>query len=136
MTYTKRLANPKWQRKRLHVLERDNFTCKKCGDTETELHVHHIKYQSYNPEETDISLLDTLCSHCHYIISGSEEMTKNYDSLKIAKHLNGYRILFISSYANVLIFDVFTIDMEYLHTIKTEREEIKRDIINMVNNSL
>lgn len=64
MKYSEQLKSHKWQKKRLEVLSRDNFTCCKCGDTETELHVHHLKYIG-NPIESDISDLETLCKHCH-----------------------------------------------------------------------
>jgi 5-methylcytosine-specific restriction endonuclease McrA len=58
--------SPHWQRKRLEIMQRDNFTCQHCGDTESQLHVHHKvylsgkKYHDY-PDE----LLITLCSSCH-----------------------------------------------------------------------
>jgi hypothetical protein len=64
--YSEKLKHPKWQRKRLEVLQRDNFTCVKCGDTETELHVNHLKYLG-EPYETPLSALETLCKNCHKI---------------------------------------------------------------------
>ena len=64
MKYSEELKSPKWQRKRLEVLNRDNFTCCLCGDTETELHVHHLKYNG-KPYESDIQDLETLCWVCH-----------------------------------------------------------------------
>lgn len=72
-TYSEKLKNPKWQRKRLEILNRDNFTCCKCGDTETELHVHHLKYTG-EPYEAPNEDLETLCKHCHEIV---EIFTKN-----------------------------------------------------------
>ena len=44
MAYSEKLKNPKWQKKRLEILNRDNFTCIKCGDKETTLQIHHFKY--------------------------------------------------------------------------------------------
>lgn len=67
MTYAEKLKSPKWQRKRLKIYERDNFTCKLCGDTETTLNVHHLKY-SANPIETPDYDLITLCQHCHKFV--------------------------------------------------------------------
>jgi 5-methylcytosine-specific restriction endonuclease McrA len=32
-TYSELLKSPKWQKKRLEIMSRDKFTCKKCGDT-------------------------------------------------------------------------------------------------------
>ena len=40
-SYKKLLKDPRWQKKRLKVLERAGWACEECGDTKTELHVHH-----------------------------------------------------------------------------------------------
>ena len=64
MTYSEKLKDPKWQKKRLEILNRDKFTCRLCNDKETTLHVHHNKY-SNNPWDTDIDDLITLCCDCH-----------------------------------------------------------------------
>ena len=68
MSYLEKLKSPKWQKKRLEVLNRDNFTCCKCGDTETELHVHHLKYTG-EPHEAPMKDLETLCKDCHYYLT-------------------------------------------------------------------
>jgi hypothetical protein len=68
--YSELLKHPKWQKKRLHVLSRDNFTCQYCGDTEMELHVHHIKYEKgKSPIEISPQYLLTLCRDCHFNIT-------------------------------------------------------------------
>jgi len=56
--------NPKWQRKRLEILERDQWKCCACLDAESTLHVHHIAYDG-QPWEVDDSLMQTLCESCH-----------------------------------------------------------------------
>ena len=66
MNYSEKLKHPKWQKKRLEILNRDNFTCKLCGDSETELHVHHLKYTGSNPENAPNEDLETLCKDCHW----------------------------------------------------------------------
>lgn len=69
MTYAEQLKSPKWQRKRLEIFERDNFTCKLCGNTEDTLHVHHKEYiNGKKCWEYENSYLDTLCVHCHDVI--------------------------------------------------------------------
>ena len=73
--YSEKLKNPKWQRKRLEVLNRDNFTCQHCKDTETELHVHHLKYKK-EPYNADLDDLVTLCKECHYIETFFKHETK------------------------------------------------------------
>jgi hypothetical protein len=78
MSYSDKLKSPKWQKKRLEVLNRDNFTCCKCGDTETELQVHHLKYTG-EPHEAPMEDLETLCKHCHYYITFIHaDLRKNY----------------------------------------------------------
>jgi len=65
MTYAEKLQDPRWQKKRLEILQRDNFRCTCCGDDKATLHVHHVKYKG-EPWEVDNSLLRTLCNVCHF----------------------------------------------------------------------
>ena len=65
-TYAQQLRDPRWQKRRLEVLDRDEWTCRHCGDAKSELHVHHLRYAAgkkpwdYGPED-----LRTLCKECH-----------------------------------------------------------------------
>lgn len=36
--------HPNWQKLRLMILQRDKFSCRGCGDNQSQLHVHHLKY--------------------------------------------------------------------------------------------
>jgi 5-methylcytosine-specific restriction endonuclease McrA len=64
--YVFKLKDPRWQKKRLEILNRDNFTCRCCGDNENTLNVHHIVYpKSRFPWDTDNNNLITLCDYCH-----------------------------------------------------------------------
>jgi len=76
MKYLDQLKSPKWQKKRLEILSRDNWTCKKCGDKDTELHVHHLKY-SGKPYESNNDDLITLCKHCHLLFTETESLDIN-----------------------------------------------------------
>ena len=68
MTYAQKLKDPRWQKKRLEILERDRFTCIYCGDTKTTLHVHHTLYRKgADPWEYQHEFLMTLCEDCHNI---------------------------------------------------------------------
>jgi len=67
MSYAEKLKSPKWQKKRLEIMSRDNFTCQYCKDEETQLQVHHLSYNG-NPWEADSSQLVTLCCECHSLI--------------------------------------------------------------------
>lgn len=64
--YSKLLLDPRWQKKRLEILNRDEWTCKNCCNAEETLHVHHCYYEKGKKpwEYPDASLL-TLCATCH-----------------------------------------------------------------------
>lgn len=65
-TYKEKLLDPRWQKKRLQILNRDNFTCCECGDDKNTLHVHHKIYIHGNePWEYPDNHLVTLCAICH-----------------------------------------------------------------------
>lgn len=66
MNYSEKLRSPLWQKKRLEILQRDNFTCLNCGDNKSHLHVHHLQYLRFkDPWEYDNDYLITLCNKCH-----------------------------------------------------------------------
>lgn len=66
MTYSEKLKNPRWQKKRLEILDRDGFTCIGCNSDKKTLHVHHKVYK-YNKDPWDYpnSCYQTLCEDCH-----------------------------------------------------------------------
>ncbi len=66
MTYADKLKDPRWQKKRLEIFERDNFQCQDCGSQSKVLHVHHGYYSPRKqPWETPDKLLVTVCEDCH-----------------------------------------------------------------------
>ena len=68
MTYAEKLKDPRWQRKRLEIFNRDNFTCVRCNDERENLQVHHKKYfKNKDPWEYEEDQLETLCNTCHFI---------------------------------------------------------------------
>lgn len=56
-----------WQRVKNKVLERDNYTCKICGESHGLMQVHHISYKRCNGKAYNAQLGDmiTLCENCH-----------------------------------------------------------------------
>lgn len=69
-TYQQLLQKPAWQRKKNKILERDNYSCRFCGNEHETLHAHHIQYLQKNgqliaPWEYPDLFLITLCSTCH-----------------------------------------------------------------------
>jgi hypothetical protein len=66
LTYSEKLKDPRWQKKRLEILQRDNWTCQQCCDTESTLHVHHRRYlPGKEPWDIPNEYLVTLCESCH-----------------------------------------------------------------------
>lgn len=58
--------DPRWQKKRLEVMERAGFECEDCGDSSKTLHVHHRYYENNKkpwnyPDECYLCL----CNKCH-----------------------------------------------------------------------
>ena len=66
MSYSDKLRDPRWQKKRLAIMSRAQFQCEECGsDTET-LHVHHISYiAGRDPWDYDDRDLKCVCAGCH-----------------------------------------------------------------------
>jgi hypothetical protein len=66
MSYADALQNPIWQKKRLEIFNRDNWKCRRCLDTQTMLHVHHLYYTAdVHPWEYPNEAFLTLCKVCH-----------------------------------------------------------------------
>ncbi|HQR20070.1 MAG TPA: hypothetical protein PKV98_04345 [Burkholderiaceae bacterium] len=65
-TYYEKLKDPRWQKRRLDILARDEWMCQACYDAESTLHVHHIAYRKgAEPWEYPDHMLVTLCEECH-----------------------------------------------------------------------
>lgn len=66
-SYSEKLKDPKWQKKRLEILSRDNWACTSCGDKKSSLQVHHYEYRRV-PWTVKSDKLTTLCERCHEFI--------------------------------------------------------------------
>lgn len=64
--YSEKLKDPRWQKKRLAVIERANWKCEGCGSAKATLHVHHGYYERGKaPWDYDDATLHVLCEECH-----------------------------------------------------------------------
>lgn len=64
--YIEKLKDPRWQKKRLEILNRDDWRCRVCGDPDKPLHVHHIFYvPKREPWDINNGFLITVCENCH-----------------------------------------------------------------------
>ncbi len=139
ISYSDKLKDPRWQKKRLEIFNRYEFTCKLCGDKETTLNIHHKKYvYGKEPWEYDNEELVTLCEHCH---SMAEQLglhkTKNaIDKFSVTKYYsNKFPILLVS--VNDLCF-IRTSDGHFIKLFDAQEHDhsIKNKIIKHINSAL
>ena len=120
MTYSEKLKDPRWQKKRLEILERDGWACQICGDSENPLHVHHRIYIKGNaPWDYDADSLVTLCEVCHEYETHdmdkaadliSEAFKKKFfagDLLQISLAVDSMELLHMSDVVASAISDIF-----------------------------
>lgn len=89
MKYSEKLRDPRWQKKRLEIMERDEFTCQGCGDAKSTLNVHHLRYiKNKEVWDYDNLILVTLCEPCHNI--NHEFYDEEFNSLKEFAQSHGF----------------------------------------------
>ena len=82
MTYSEKLRDPRWQKKRLQIFERDGWKCQFCDSSTKNLQCHHVVYKKRDPWDYPDHLYQTLCDDCH---EERQELTdKAVDALRIA----------------------------------------------------
>lgn len=109
MTYSEKLKDPRWQKKRLEILQRDLFACRLCEDKETQLQVHHLQYMN-EPWDVPNDKLITYCKHCHQVV----ELFKNWQQKEIplsviklySKDNNTYYLCVKTSFENLSLFEI------------------------------
>lgn len=81
-SYSEKLRDPRWQKKRLEIMQRDDFACRLCGDKKSTLHIHHKEYRvGHEPWEYEEENLVTYCETCHSLV----EYLKPIDVLGVIK---------------------------------------------------
>lgn len=97
-TYAEKLKDPRWQKRRLTVMNRDKWACVYCGDKEITLAVHHKKYTGEPWMAPDNDLI-TVCEHCHQEIENPELKKlfsgKDIRVLKFTSDKNKSRLMII-----------------------------------------
>jgi hypothetical protein len=64
--YKEQALDPRWQKRRLEILQRDNFECQGCKEKTKTLHVHHWYYETDRDYwDYPDSALSTFCEDCH-----------------------------------------------------------------------
>lgn len=129
--YAQKLKDPRWQRKRLEILERDEWTCQKCADSESTLVVHHRRYLA-NTEPWDYpdDLLVTLCEDCH------ESERANWPECERAL-LDVLRSTFFSDDIHSLMIGFHKLELLHIHEVVASvyewalsSPEIQRELID------
>ena len=130
--YAEKLKDPRWQKKRLLIFERDNWTCQLCSDTDSTLVVHHRLYlPNMEPWDYPDEFLVTLCESCHALegesMSGaiqslSDEIRKKLYSDDVYRIAHGMRELKLLHASEV----VATAYDEALSDPELQRKLIKR----------
>lgn len=77
-------SSSRWKEIRHYMKEKFNYTCQRCGDSKSELHVHHTNYNNFGNEDpaTDLELL---CKKCHLEHHKNPETPKRRGESKISK---------------------------------------------------
>lgn len=71
MAYADLLKDPRWQKKRLEVMERAGFKGELCGNDKRELNIHHKRYRAgAKPWEYELPELLCICLDCHQKLHG------------------------------------------------------------------
>lgn len=93
-TYSEKLRDPRWQKCRLEILKRDSWSCLRCGDSENELHVHHLNYQfGRDPWDYPSDNLQTLCGKCHKEETDARVFLKLYIDKMYSNGTSAYSIV-------------------------------------------
>ncbi len=129
-SYSEKLRDPRWQKKRLEILNRDDWTCKFCKSKEIEFHVHHETYiKRREPWDYPDENFTSLCKDCHLVVENfkSERKVKIL-SIAYFNKRTGLAVvaddkdLYICDYdgSNVTMIFHFTVEtFEKLHSLYT-----------------
>jgi len=107
MNYKELLKHPKWQKKRLEIMERDNWKCIGCHAEDKTLHVHHeIYFKGKKPWEYDEKHLKTYCLDCH---KDYHDVMDLYKSQSFGDKKNFYLKLFKDSDKKPIFYKSFMV---------------------------
>jgi hypothetical protein len=153
MTYSEKLKDPRWQKRRLEVMDRDKFTCRKCNEATKTLNVHHRYYRKgAAPWEYPIEALITLCEPCHKEVEARIAfMNENIHRQESTQQIF-FRLLcaelgegpyqngcfpwlidsiadFLDIYENAVTYDNFIVNPEMMDYCRTELQRQTYDIM-------
>lgn len=121
MTYQEQLQHPLWQKKRLQIMEKNDFKCSECGAGQKTLHIHHGYYaRGRKVWDYEDETLHCLCDECH---SKYGNIAEKIHRLIATRTLTGL---------NVLNEELSKIEAEKRsHTVKIAIELFGRDVVSV-----
>lgn len=101
MDFKSQYKHPEWQKKRLAALEEAEFTCQRCYDNGSTLHVHHRQYfKGRMIWEYANSELEVLCEPCHEAAHADLDEFKQLIAIIPTECLQGI-VSLITGYASI-----------------------------------
>jgi hypothetical protein len=107
-------------------MERDKWTCSKCGSSDAELNVHHLQYErGLKPWEYPDEYLTTLCADCHKS-KHMEDAVENYehDKERTARIITPWQVI-----KNVRILKSDIQQLLHYSNIKDEDFSIYKNVL-------
>lgn len=103
MNYSEKLKDPRWQKRRLEILNRDKFGCRLCTNKDLTLHVHHLRYvNGIAPWEYPSDDLMTLCANCHGAVHSEDSpWLKMCIRKEVESGINGREFVHANSQADL-----------------------------------
>lgn len=126
-SYSDLLRDPRWQKKRLEILSRDDFTCMNCADTTNTLHVHHRYYlNGHKPWEYPDTALTTLCADCHEQETADLKPAKNEIFLAFARRgqCAGALSYIAQAFEEEAFYEAFSLLM-YAYTLRKDLHGVR-----------
>jgi hypothetical protein len=78
-TYSDKLRDPRWQKRRLKVMEYAKWRCQICGTKDNTLHCHHSCYtRGKEPWQYPEGSIICICDGCHAKIHAKPEVKYVY----------------------------------------------------------
>lgn len=95
-TFWEKYKDPRWQRRRLEVMQNVGFCCEGCGSDSKTLNVHHKLYRKgHEPWEYNDLELMCLCEGCHehwHWLKENFNVALQYIDLDSYREVVGYAI--------------------------------------------
>jgi len=124
-SYSELLKDPRWQKKRLKIMERDEFTCQSCFDSENTLNIHHKYYiHGKAPWEYPDELLITLCKECHEYWEENKYIINDFTKVLLAEGYTIHNLIELLGYLRELPSGDYGLSY-ILDSVKQRRKQIK-----------